>query len=114
MPLGCKIGETTIRFDDLTPQAWMEIERSCKSDWSTVYVAPMSDLAGAVAVVCECVKVAEPGEGEPMARALALTATLGKMAELWVDVDDDLPTQFTDGVPDPKADGDSTTSSSSG
>lgn len=110
MPLGCKIGEKTVRFDDLTPQAWMEIENSCKSDWAQVYVAPMSDLAGAVAVVCECVKVAEPDVTDPMVRALELTKTLGKMSEVWVDVDEDLPTGFQDGIPDPKAEDDASTS----
>lgn len=110
MGWGCKISEKTIRFDDLTPQAWIEIGRATEQgEWSRVYVAPMADLAGAIAVVCEAVKVAEPSEGEPMARALALTDTLGKMDKIFVQVDDDLPTAFEDGIPNPKAEDDAST-----
>ena len=111
MGLGCKIGKKTVRFDDLTPAAWMEVERGCKSDWAQIYVAPMSDLEGALLLVAECVKVVEP-DVDAMARANELASSLGKMAKLWVDVDDDLPHEFADGVPK-EVDADSTTSSSS-
>jgi hypothetical protein len=108
---GCKIGDKVVRFDDLTPQAWEEVGRAAShGEWARVYVAPMADLSGALALVCECVKVATPNEGEPMAKALELGSSLGKLDKLFVDVVDDKPSQWTDGVPDPKADEGSTTS----
>lgn len=99
--LGCKIGTKTVRFDDLTPAAWITIGGN---NWSDAYLAPLRDLDVAQRVVVECVKVAEP-DADPGARAAELTPTLRHLSELFVEVDDDQPNEFRDGVPTEGADG---------
>lgn len=103
MALGCKIGSRTVRFDDLTPAAWMTVQDGSKSDWSEVYVAPLRDLNAALLLVAECVKVVEP-DADPLTRANELGPTLRDLSELFVEVDEDLPHTYQDGVPKAEAD----------
>lgn len=107
MALGCNINGRTVRFDDLTPAAWMSIGGD--GEWAEVYVAPLRDLNAALRLVAECVRVAEPDCTDVDTRAAELGATYGKLKALFVDVPDDLPHTWEDGVP--KAEDDASTGS---
>lgn len=111
MALGCNINGRTVRFDDLTPAAWEAVEDGSGVSWSEVYVAPLRKLSAALLVTAECVKVAEPGHADPVARANELGKTLRELSELFVEVEEDLPHTFKDGVP--KAEDEASTDSSS-
>lgn len=113
MALGCNINGRTVRFDDLTPAAWMQVQDGSKSDWSEVYVAPLRDLNAALLLTAECVKVAEPDCPDPLVRANELGGTLRELSELFVEVEEDLPHTFQDGVPKAEADPSTDSSSSS-
>lgn len=97
MALGCNINGRTVRFDDLTPAAWMAI--GADGEWAEVYVAPLRDLNAALRLVAECVRVAEPDCADVDTRASELGSTYGKLKALIVDVPDDQPTEFVDGIP---------------
>ena len=111
MALGCNINGRTVRFDDLTPAAWMAVQDGSTSDWSEVYVAPLRDLNAALLLVAECVKVAEPDCPDPAAKANELGSSLRALSDMFIEVDEDLPHTFQDGVPKEEA-GPSTGSSS--
>ena len=102
--LGFKVGTKTVRFDDLTPAAWMRVDAGSSLDWSDVYLAPLRNLTAGILVLEECVKVAEP-DAEPVARAGELAPTLRALSELVIEVEDDMPTEVRDGVPTVGVDG---------
>ena len=90
----------------------MDVEKGSSGDWSETYVAPLRNLDAALLLVAECVKVAEPG-ADPTTRAGELGATLRQLSELFVEVDDDLPHTYRDGIPFEEADPSTTSSVSS-
>lgn len=111
MALGCNINGRTVRFDDLTPAAWEAVEDGSGVSWSEVYVAPLRKLSAALLLVAECVKVAEPDCPDPTVKANELGSSLRALSDMFIEVDEDLPHTFQDGVP--KAEGEPSTDSSS-
>lgn len=109
---GCKIGDRTVRFDDLSLDAWIRIQHDSGASWFEAYNAPMRDLAAARITVEECVKVAEP-DADPTIRVAELAPNVKALDALIVAVDDDMPTEFQETprgmVPLGAAEGTSTT-----
>ena len=106
MPWGAKIGSKTVRFDDLSPQAWIRVDAESASSWAEVYTAPLKDPAACLIVLEECVRLVEPS-ADAVTRVQELTPRMRDLAELLVEVDDDLPDTAVDGVP-PRGDDGST------
>jgi hypothetical protein len=98
-----KVGAQTVRFDDLTPDAWERIDNE-HGEWYAVYTLPLRHVASLRSVLVECVRKAEP-DCDPVARANELTPSMRSLSDLLVEVESDLPTVVTDGVPPVGADG---------
>ena len=97
MPWALRFGGKTVRFDDLSVQAWDRVHEET-GNWAQVYTAPMADPGAFMLVLEEAVKVAEPSV-DAAARAKELAPSIRKVADLLVEVDDDLPDVVEDGVP---------------
>lgn len=109
--LGCKIGETVVGFDDMTPEAWERVNvianrlvletdpdgTERRATWIDAYGWPMRDPAAARAIHEEAVKVAEPGTDAP-ARSRELAPTLAALRDAFCAMPDDVPV-MQDGRP---------------
>jgi hypothetical protein len=97
MPWALRFGGKTVRFDDLSIDAWDRVHEET-GNWAQVYTSPMSIPSAFRIVLEEAVKVAEPSV-DAAARAKELAPSIRKVADLLVEVEDDLPDVVEDGVP---------------
>ena len=112
MGLGCKIGDTVVGFDDMTPEAWARIgtvaNRSVletrddgtdtRATWLDAYGFPMRDPAAGRAIHEEAVRVVEPGCQDVPARSRELAPSLTALRDAFLVVPDDVPA-MEDGSP---------------
>lgn len=89
------------RICDLTVDDMVEIANLSDREWFNVYVAPLGDLKGAVAIYAKC---CEKLGVEPH------TLTVGELVEMFRREEDDRPQTYTAGMPDPLADAPATPS----
>ena len=92
----CRVApDKMVRLSDLTVEDMQEVVKTAERDWFSLYLAPLSDLTGAVALYAKCCQKAgvEPHE-----------LTVGELWNLFERVPDDRPLAYTGGLPDPKAD----------
>ncbi len=123
--LGCKIGEVTVAFNDMTPEAWGRVQKyantvvleiredgtEVRAGWLDFLAWPMRDPIAARMIHEEAVRVAEPQSPDPVLRSKELAGTITALNESFVAVVDDIPT-LVDGVP--KAEDVPSTSGSAG
>jgi hypothetical protein len=101
MALGCRLPSgTVVNTEDLPLEVWEDTAVNAGlpiREWVNVAVAPGAYPRAAVALIRAC--AAHVGEPEPPAGYLKL----GNLGEVFAQVSDDLPTEYTDGMPvDPK------------
>ncbi len=89
------------KLEEITVGAGLE-----PRDWFAVAYSPAVYPCAAVALLKVC--AAHVGDPEPPAGYI----TVGNVLKVFTKVEDDLPTSYTDGMPDPKADGQETEQSS--
>jgi len=96
--------EQTIRLVDLPDDAWDELEASTGESGFLFVVVPLGTTKRARTVYEFCCRKAgvEPA-----------TLTIGELWDVFELVADDRPTSYSDGLPDPKADDQTTEPSSS-
>ncbi len=123
--LGCKVGDITVAFNDMTPEAWGRVQQYAntvvlevdevgtekRAGWLDFLAWPMRDPIAARMIHEEAVKVAEPACPDPSSRSRELAGTVTALNEAFVAVEDDLPT-MGDGAP--KVEGDPSTGTSPG
>jgi len=98
---GCTVpGGTVVRCDDLPLEVYADIAEQTGVHWHTLLNAPLrQEKAGHMLYLAAC----KHAGVEPVKLSIA------QFADLFELVEEDLPTTFTDGIPDPKADGPVTT-----
>jgi len=93
--------ETLIRFEDLLISEWAEISNKADVAWGTLFTTPLYHAEGVQAIYDAC--CAKAGvDSHPL--------TVKEATSVFELVPEDLPTQYQDGIPDPKADEVSTAS----
>jgi hypothetical protein len=110
MPFLCHLPDgTKVNTDDLPLEAWEEVRLASDVEWWRVMMAPALYPAGAVALLKVCAE--SVGQSAPPSGYL----TPKTVTDVFEAVADDLPTGHDErGVPDPKAEGGSGTTPSSG
>jgi len=109
MPFLCHLPDgTKVNTDDLPLEAWEEVRLASDVEWYRVMMSPGLYPAGAVALL----KVCAESVGQPAPPSGYLTPKT--ILDVFESVADDLPTTHDEkGIPDPKAEGDTSTTSSS-
>jgi len=109
MPFLCHLPDgTKVNTDDLPLEAWEEVRLASDVEWWKVMMAPALYPAGAVALLKMCAN----SVGQPAPPSGYLTPKT--VTDVFEAVADDLPTVHDEkGIPDPKAEGDHSTTSSS-
>ena len=87
---------TRIDLDDLPLDSWIAIQEATGKTWARIMTAsPIGDAVAAKAIIAECCK--HLGVEAPTGVTLR-----GMIDLLSFDPVETIPTQFTDGLPDPK------------
>lgn len=96
MPLAVNTPGGQVQLMDLPFEVLEKLEAETDRRWSQLVLSPAMSARSAMAVYRECcaIKGCEP---------LTLTPRMIASDEVFVEVPDDLPTTYTDGIPDPKA-----------
>ncbi len=110
--LGCKIGDVTVAFADMSPEAWGRVQKYAntvvlevddagvekRAGWLDFLGWPMRDPIAARMIHEEAVRVAEPQCPDAALRSRELAGSVTALNESFVIVADDLPT-LEDGLP---------------
>jgi hypothetical protein len=101
-----------LNTDDLTLEELDAVATAAKSPWALMN--PVADAKVAIGFIALCMVKAGLSDEESAKRAASLTPKDVKGAFTWIADGADLPTEWTDGKPDPKAAAARRTSGSSG
>lgn len=89
-----------VRCDDLPLEVYADIAEKTGVHWHQLLNAPLrQERAGELLYKAACASV----------QLLPAVLKLRDFADLFELIEDDVPDEFTDGIPDPKADGPATT-----
>lgn len=110
--LGMKVGDITVAFNDMSPEAWERVGKVCQAcvievhddgtevrgSWLHAYENPFRFIGATRAIHVEAVRVLEPECPDPEARSKELAGTLAALRDAVCAVGDNLPV-MEDGSP---------------
>lgn len=97
MPIAVNTPGGQVQLMDLPFEVLERLEGETDRRWSQLVLSPAMSARSAMAVYRACCEITS---SEPV----TLTPRMIASDEVFVEVPDDLPTSYTDGIPDPKAD----------
>lgn len=102
MPWACKIGDRSLRLEDIEISVLDDIAKQFSIDWIQLVYVPAGNAAAGPALVRKCAEIMGVDAPEKFTPRVLLDS--------FVEVDDDsLPETFTDGVPTPGAEAENQT-----